>query len=67
MCGDGPLTCPPAPDGVLAFRRTTGALCVVNPSRAAVEPAGRTELLLATGPPDGHGRLPQDTVVQSRP
>lgn len=64
--GDGPLTWLPAPEGVLAFTRGRGAICVVN---LADTPAGlpdHTELLLAGGPLDTQGRLPKDTAVWLR-
>ncbi|MET9532129.1 glycoside hydrolase family 13 protein [Streptomyces sp. NPDC006649] len=64
--GDGPLTWLPAADGVLAFARSEGLICVVN---LAGEPAvlpGHSHALLSSGPLDGGGRLPQDTAVWLR-
>ncbi|WEO94161.1 glycoside hydrolase family 13 protein [Streptomyces sp. FXJ1.172] len=61
--GDGPLAWLPAPDGVLAFARAEGVMCVVNlASTPAVLPA-HSRLLLGSGPLDDAGRLPQDTAV----
>ncbi|MFI6551277.1 glycoside hydrolase family 13 protein [Streptomyces prunicolor] len=61
--GDGPLTWLPAPDGVLTFSRPGGATCVVNLSEEPVELPPHTRLLLAGGPLDDRGRLPQDTAA----
>ncbi|MFE2375094.1 glycoside hydrolase family 13 protein [Streptomyces sp. NPDC059398] len=64
--GDGPLTWLPAAEGVLAFARSGGLICVVN---LAAEPAvlpGHTDTLLSSGPLDEGGRLPQDTAVWLR-
>ncbi|MGW0140563.1 glycoside hydrolase family 13 protein [Streptomyces calvus] len=64
--GDGPLTWLPAPDGVLHFARAGGARCLVNLSdipAALPDPDG---ILLASGPLDPDGRLPQDTAVWLR-
>lgn len=64
--GDGPMTWLPADEGVLAFARTEGLVCVVNLARtpAALPPYER--ILLASGPLDAEGRLPQDTGVWLR-
>ncbi|MBY8846452.1 glycoside hydrolase family 13 protein [Streptomyces sp. SP2-10] len=65
--GNGPLTWLPAPDGVLAFARADGALCVVNlAATPAVLPA-HSRLLLSSGPLDDAGRLPEDTAAWLRP
>ncbi|MEU8575141.1 glycoside hydrolase family 13 protein [Streptomyces asoensis] len=64
--GDGALEWLPVPDGVLAFRRAPGLVCVVN---LADEPAVLPEhdhVLLASGPLDTAGRLPRDTAVWLR-
>ncbi|MGW0837643.1 glycoside hydrolase family 13 protein [Streptomyces prunicolor] len=61
--GDGPLTWLPAPDGVLTFSRRGGATCVVNLSDESVELPPHTRLLLASGPLDDRGHLPQDTAA----
>ena len=60
--GDGTLRWLPAPDGALMFAREPGFLCLVNlSSDPLVPPAG--ELLLASGPLLGDGRVPADTAV----
>ncbi|MFF4545917.1 glycoside hydrolase family 13 protein [Streptomyces sp. NPDC001406] len=70
--GDGPLTWLPAPEGVLSFTRAEGAdgadgaLCVVNLAAAPAELPAHTRLLLASGPLDHRGRLPQDTAAWLR-
>jgi alpha-glucosidase len=64
--GDGPLTWLPARDGVLAFVRGAGVLCVVNLADAPADLPAHSELLLASGPLDDRGRLPQDTAVWLR-
>ncbi|GAB1338863.1 hypothetical protein ACE1SV_54530 [Streptomyces sp. E-15] len=64
--GDGPLTWLPAPDGVLAFSRADGALCVVNLAPAPAELPAHSRLLLTSGPLDDRGRLPQDTAAWLR-
>nr|WSY50202.1 glycoside hydrolase family 13 protein [Streptomyces sp. NBC_00886] len=61
--GDGPLTWLPAPDGVLTFTRPGGAMCVVNLSDEPAELPLHARLLLASGPLDDRGRLPQDTAA----
>ncbi|WP_086703628.1 glycoside hydrolase family 13 protein [Streptomyces tricolor] len=61
--GDGPLTWLPAPDGVLAFSRADGALCVVNLAATPADLPARSRLLLSSGPLDDAGRLPQDTAA----
>ncbi|WP_256103961.1 glycoside hydrolase family 13 protein [Streptomyces sp. ODS05-4] len=64
--GDGPLTWLPAPEGVLAFRRSPDLLCLVNlgPGPAPLPP--HTAALLASGPLDEDGALPADTAVWLR-
>ncbi|MWA15673.1 alpha-amylase family glycosyl hydrolase [Streptomyces sp. BA2] len=64
--GDGPLTWLPTADGVLAFVREPGLACVVNLTTAPCELPAHTRLLLASGPLDEAGRLPQDTAVWLR-
>jgi alpha-glucosidase len=64
--GDGPLAWLPASDGVLAFARTDGPLCVVNLSDTPVVLPDHSQLLLASGPLDAEGRLPQDTAAWLR-
>ncbi|MEV4229973.1 glycoside hydrolase family 13 protein [Streptomyces bobili] len=64
--GDGPLEWLPAPDGVLAFRRAPGLVCVVNlAGRPAVLP-DHDAVLLTSGPLDTDGGLPTDTAVWLR-
>jgi alpha-glucosidase len=63
--GGGPLTWLPAPDGVLAFRRATG-ICVVNLAGTPADLPAHRALLLAGGPLDADGRLPEDTAVWLR-
>ncbi|MEU1709217.1 alpha-amylase family glycosyl hydrolase [Streptomyces sp. NPDC005706] len=64
--GDGPLTWLPAGGGVLAFAREHGLVCVVNLSGRPAGLPPHDELLLASGPLDGAGRLPRDTAVWLR-
>ena len=64
--GDGPLRWLPAPDGVLAFARTDGLVCVVNLAAAPADLPPHDELLLASGALDADGRLPADTAVWLR-
>ncbi|MEU6604264.1 glycoside hydrolase family 13 protein [Streptomyces shenzhenensis] len=64
--GDGPLTWLPAPEGVLAFTRAQGAICVVNLAAAPAGLPAHSELLLSSGPLDDAGRLPQDTAAWLR-
>jgi alpha-glucosidase len=59
--GDEGLEWLPAPDGCLAFRRSSGLVCLVNISGGPVPvPEGR--VLLASGDV-GDGFLPADTAV----
>ncbi|MET9296006.1 glycoside hydrolase family 13 protein [Streptomyces sp. NPDC003077] len=57
----------PAPEGVLAFRRTGGFGCVVNTTERAVRVTVPGRVLLASGPVDAAGggecELPADTAV----
>ncbi|MFK4145025.1 alpha-amylase family glycosyl hydrolase [Streptomyces sp. NPDC004065] len=61
-----PLTWLPAPDGVLAFARGDGAACLVNLAAGPLELPGHVRPLLASGPLDDRGRLPQDTALWLR-
>ncbi|MEU8092207.1 MULTISPECIES: glycoside hydrolase family 13 protein [Micromonospora] len=63
--GDGTLAWLPAPEGVLAFAREPGFICLVNLGDAAVPLPAHDELLLASGPLDDD-RLPPDTAVWLR-
>ncbi|WP_326665642.1 glycoside hydrolase family 13 protein [Streptomyces sp. NBC_00385] len=51
---------------VLAFTRTEGLVCVVNLAAEPAELPPHTAVLLASGPLDRTGRLPQDTAVWLR-
>ncbi|MGI5377326.1 glycoside hydrolase family 13 protein [Streptomyces sp. CA-251387] len=51
--GDGTLTWLDAPDGVLAFRREPGFVCVVNLSVDPYRLPGHRAVLLASGPVEG--------------
>ncbi|MGW0932587.1 glycoside hydrolase family 13 protein [Streptomyces sp. NPDC002644] len=69
--GDGPMTWlnpdgPGSDNGVLAFRRTHGLVCVVNLAEAPAELPPHEELLLASGPLNVDGTLPTDTAVWLR-
>ncbi|GAA3244438.1 hypothetical protein GCM10020256_70110 [Streptomyces thermocoprophilus] len=64
--GDGPLTWLPAPEGVLAFTRPHGLVCVVNLSGTPAELPPHRRLLLSSGPLTSDGRLPADTAVWLR-
>ncbi|EGX55799.1 alpha-glucosidase [Streptomyces zinciresistens K42] len=64
--GQDPLTWLPAPDGVLAFTRAPGTVCVVNLADRPADLPVPGELLLASGPLDPRGRLPSDTAVWLR-
>ncbi|WP_151769797.1 glycoside hydrolase family 13 protein [Streptomyces abyssomicinicus] len=64
--GDGPLTWLDAGDGVLAFRRTHGLVCVVNLAGAPAVLPPHERLLLASGPLGADGTLPADTAVWLR-
>ncbi|MFE6622627.1 glycoside hydrolase family 13 protein [Streptomyces sp. NPDC057740] len=66
LFGEGPLTWLPAPEGVLAFRRGEGALCLVNLADPPVDLPAHTELLVSSAPLDTEGRLPKDTAVWLR-
>ncbi|MEV6504584.1 glycoside hydrolase family 13 protein [Streptomyces sp. NPDC051642] len=61
--GDGPLTWLPAPDGVLAFARAEGVICVVNLADTPADLPSQARLLLTSGPLDDQGRLPRDTAA----
>ncbi|MFF9028196.1 glycoside hydrolase family 13 protein [Streptomyces iakyrus] len=60
--GDGGMTWLDTPEGVLAFRREPGFVCVVNLSNAPYELPAHTALLLAGGPVEG-GVLEPDRAV----
>ncbi|WP_234436095.1 DUF3459 domain-containing protein [Streptomyces sp. NRRL S-813] len=66
--GDGDLTWlgPDSGSGVLAFRRDTGLVCILNLGGKAV-PVATGEVLLASGPlekdPSGRRAIPPDTAV----
>ncbi|WP_329124009.1 glycoside hydrolase family 13 protein [Streptomyces sp. NBC_01465] len=64
--GDGPMEWLPAGDGVLAFSRPGGLICVVNLAAEPAELPGHRDVLLTSGPLDDAGRLPQDTAVWLR-
>jgi alpha-glucosidase len=64
--GYGPLAWLPAPEGVLAFTRGAGVLCVLNLADAPAELPAHTQLLLASGPLHTDGSLPRDTAVWLR-
>ncbi|MGW3625303.1 glycoside hydrolase family 13 protein [Streptomyces sp. NPDC000880] len=64
--GDGPLGWLPSAQGVLAFTRTDGLICVVNLAGEPAELPGHTSVLLTSGPLDDEGRLPQDTAAWLR-
>lgn len=59
--GEGPLEWLPGPDGVLAFSRGEGFVCMVNLSGGPVALPAGAEVLLATEPLDGE--LPVDAAV----
>ncbi|MGW1410883.1 glycoside hydrolase family 13 protein [Streptomyces sp. NPDC002403] len=61
--GDGPMTWLPSPDGVLAFARTNGLVCVVNLADRPTDLPPHERLILASGPLDGQGRLPGDSAA----
>ncbi|MET9395092.1 alpha-amylase family glycosyl hydrolase [Streptomyces sp. NPDC006624] len=60
--GDGTMEWQDAPDGVLAFTRSPGFLCVVNLSEEPYELPAHSGLLLASGPLK-NGRLGPDQAV----
>ncbi|WP_225828748.1 glycoside hydrolase family 13 protein [Streptomyces naphthomycinicus] len=64
--GDGPLHWLASPEGVLAFSRPGGLVCVVNTAAAPVELPAHTAVLLTSGPLAATGRLPRDTAVWLR-
>jgi alpha-glucosidase len=60
--GDGSLEWVDAPDGVLAFARDPGFLCIVNLATESVPmPAGG--VMLASGPLADDARVPPDTAL----
>ncbi|MFF7530157.1 glycoside hydrolase family 13 protein [Streptomyces bobili] len=64
--GDGPLEWLPTPDGVLAFRRAPGLVCVVNLAGRPAALPDHDAVLLTSGPLDTDGGLPTDTAVWLR-
>ncbi|MEV5646016.1 glycoside hydrolase family 13 protein [Streptomyces flaveolus] len=64
--GDGPMTWLPAAEGVLAFGRTDGLVCVVNLSDAPADLPAHEQVLLSSGPLEPDGMLPRDTAVWLR-
>ncbi len=64
--GDGSLTWLPSADGVLAFARGPGFVCVTNLSPVAIELPVAGEVLLASARLE-HGRLPADATAWIRP
>lgn len=56
----------PAGEGVLAFARPGGPICVANLSAAPADLPAHGEVLLASGPLGADGRLPSDTAVWLR-
>jgi alpha-glucosidase len=64
--GEGPLSWLSAPDGVLAFARTDGLVCVVNLVRRAGRTARAHPAPAAQRPPGRHGAAPGDTAVWLR-
>ncbi|MCG8971599.1 MULTISPECIES: glycoside hydrolase family 13 protein [Streptomyces] len=64
--GDGPMTWLPAAEGVLAFSRTDGLVCVVNLSDAPADLPAHEQVLLSSGPLEPDGMLPCDTAVWLR-
>jgi alpha-glucosidase len=63
--GDGTLTWIPLGEEVLAFRRESGLVCVVNLGREPVRLPPHESVELASGPVEG-GELPPDTAVWLR-
>ena len=61
--GDGPMTWLDAPDGVLAFARPGGVVCLVNLSADEVPLPAGYEVLLAS---DESGRLRPDSAIWLR-
>ncbi|MGW7642371.1 glycoside hydrolase family 13 protein [Streptomyces bobili] len=66
VLGDGALEWLPAPDGVLAFRRAPGLVCVVNLAGRPADLPDHDAVLLTSGPLDPDGGLPTDTAVWLR-
>ncbi|MFJ4715868.1 glycoside hydrolase family 13 protein [Streptomyces sp. NPDC088785] len=64
--GDGPMSWLPAADGVLAFSRPGGLVCVVNLDDRPADLPAYDRLILTSGPLDGQGRLPSDTAAWLR-
>ncbi|NNN33292.1 glycoside hydrolase family 13 protein [Streptomyces sp. S3(2020)] len=64
--GDGPMRWLPAEEGVLAFARPGGPICVANLSATPVDLPAHGEVLLASGPLGADGRLPSDAAVWLR-
>ncbi|MEY2244608.1 glycoside hydrolase family 13 protein [Streptomyces sp. BF23-18] len=64
--GDGVFGWLPAPEGVLAFTRADGLLCVVNLTDGPVGLPEHSRLLLHSDPLTADGLLPPDTAVWLR-
>ncbi|GAB3160228.1 glycoside hydrolase family 13 protein [Microbispora hainanensis] len=62
LLGDGTLTWLPYGDEVIAFRRDSGLVCLVNLGAEPVALPETGSVLLASGPLDG-GLLPSDTAI----
>ncbi|MET8051891.1 glycoside hydrolase family 13 protein [Streptosporangium sp. NPDC005286] len=65
LLGDGTLAWLEVGEGVLAFRRESGLICVVNLGAEPVSLPEHESVLLASGPLEGD-RLPSDTAVWLR-
>ncbi|HET8979755.1 MAG TPA: glycoside hydrolase family 13 protein [Solirubrobacteraceae bacterium] len=61
--GDGRMAWLDAPEGVLAFGRDPGFVCIVNISAATVAPPPGAQLILASAPLSVDGGLPPDTAA----
>lgn len=64
--GGGSLEWLEAPEGVLAFTRPDGLVCVANLSGGPVPLPAHTDVVLASSALDDAGLLPQDTAVWLR-
>jgi alpha-glucosidase len=61
--GDGSLRWLDAPDGVIAFARDPGFVCIVNVSGSPARPPDGAEELLASGPLTDAGLVPMNTAA----